>query len=86
VNGPVCRSWAVIRCWPAHRGLLGATNRTTGHTKAGASLHRLLEAACAVISAQPRIDDLVRQSVRREPIIGHHKMWLRIAKPGDLRQ
>ena len=54
-------------------------------TKTGASLRPLSEAACAVIQSQPRIGDVVFASRSGEtPIVGYRKMWLRIAKLGDL--
>jgi integrase len=54
-------------------------------TKTGASLRPLSQSACAVIHAQPRNGDLVFASRAGEaPIIGYRKMWLRIAKLGDL--
>jgi integrase len=54
-------------------------------TKTGASLRPLSELACAVIRAQPRIGDIVFASRSGEtPIVGYRKMWLRIAKLGDL--
>jgi integrase len=54
-------------------------------TKTGASLRPLSEAACAVISTQPRNGDVVFPSRSGEkPIVGYRKMWSRIAKLGDL--
>jgi integrase len=54
-------------------------------TKTGASLRRLSEAACNVIQSRPRIGDIVFASRSGQmPIIGYRKMWLRIAKLGDL--
>ena len=54
-------------------------------TKTGASLRPLSELACAVIQSQPRIGDVVFASRSGEtPIVGYRKMWLRIAKLGDL--
>jgi integrase len=54
-------------------------------TKTGASLRALSQAACAVIQSQPKSGDLVFASRSGEtPIIGYRKMWLRIAKLGDL--
>ena len=54
-------------------------------TKTGASLRALSQAACAVIQSQPRSGDLVFASRSGEtPIVGYRKMWLRIAKLGDL--
>jgi integrase len=53
-------------------------------TKTGASLRALSQATCAVISAQPRIDDIVFASRSDEVIVGYRKMWLKIAKLGDL--
>ena len=54
-------------------------------TKTGASLRPLSECACAVIQSQPRIGDVVFASRSGEtPIVGYRKMWLRIAKLGDL--
>ena len=54
-------------------------------TKTGASLRPLSELACMVIQSQPRIGDVVFASRSGEtPIVGYRKMWLRIAKLGDL--
>jgi integrase len=54
-------------------------------TKTGASVRPLSDAACAVISAQPRNGDVVFRSRSGEtPIVGYRKMWLRIAKLGNL--
>jgi integrase len=54
-------------------------------TKTGASLCPLSEAACAVISAQPRNGEVMFSSRSAEkPIVGYRKMWSRIAKLGDL--
>jgi integrase len=53
-------------------------------TKTGASLRALSQAACAVISAQPRNGDVVFASRSSQSIVGYRKMWLRIAKLGDL--
>jgi hypothetical protein len=54
-------------------------------TKTGASLRPLSEAACAVISTQPRNGDVVFPSRSGEtPIVGYRKMWSRIAKLDDL--
>jgi integrase len=53
-------------------------------TKTGASLRALSEAACAVIQSQPKIDDIVFASRSGPSIVGYRKMWLRIAKLGDL--
>ena len=54
-------------------------------TKTGASIRPLSELACAVIQSQPRIGDVVFASRSGEtPIVGYRKMWLRIAKLGDL--
>src|SRR3984885_15081691 len=54
-------------------------------TKTGASLRPLSDAACAVIRSPPRIGDVVFASRSGEtPIVGYRKMWLRIAKLGDL--
>jgi integrase len=54
-------------------------------TKTGASLRALSDAACAVISAQPRNSDLVfANRSGATPIVGYRKTWLRIAKLGDL--
>jgi integrase len=44
----------------------------------------LSEVACAVISAQPRTADFVFAGRSGEPIVGYRKMWLRIAKLGNL--
>ena len=54
-------------------------------TKTGASLRPLSELACVVIQSQPMIGDVVFASRSGEtPIVGYRKMWLRIAKLGDL--
>jgi integrase len=54
-------------------------------TKTGASLRPLSELACSMIQSQPRIGDIVFASRSGEtPIVGYRKMWLRIAKLGDL--
>jgi integrase len=54
-------------------------------TKTGASLRPLSELACSVIQSRPRIGDVVFVSRSGEtPIVGYRKMWLRIAKLGDL--
>ena len=53
-------------------------------TKTGASLRPLAEAACAVIQAQPRIDDIVFASRSGQSIVGYRKMWLKIASLGAL--
>ena len=54
-------------------------------TKTGASLRPLSIAACGVIQSQPMIGDIVFASRSGEtPIVGYRKMWLRIAKLGDL--
>jgi integrase len=54
-------------------------------TKTGASHRALSDDACAVISAQPRSGDVVfASSSGGMPIVGYRKMWLRIAKLGDL--
>ena len=54
-------------------------------TKTGASLRALSELPAAVIQSQPRIGDVVFPSRSGEtPIVGYRKMWLRIAKLGDL--
>ena len=54
-------------------------------TKTGASLRPLSELACAVIQSQPRIGDVVFASRSGDmTIVGYRKMWLRIAKLGDL--
>ena len=61
------------------------TNCTLADTKTGASIRPLSELTCAVIQSQPRIGDLVFPSRSGEtPIVGYRKMWLRIAKLGDL--
>ena len=53
-------------------------------TKTGASL-RPLSNGLLVIQSQPRIGDMVFASRSGEtPIVGYRKMWLRIAKLGDL--
>jgi integrase len=45
----------------------------------------LSDAACAVIQSQPRIGDVVFPTSSGDtPIVGYRKMWLRIAKLGDL--
>ena len=54
-------------------------------TKTGASLRPLSELACMAIQSQPMIGDVVFASRSGEmPIVGYRKMWLRIAKLGDL--
>jgi integrase len=54
-------------------------------TKTGESIRPLSELACTVIQSQPRIGDVVFASRSGEtPIVGYRKMWLRIAKLGDL--
>ena len=54
-------------------------------TKTGASLRPLSIAAYGVIQSQPMIGDIVFASRSGEtPIVGYRKMWLRIAKLGDL--
>ncbi len=53
-------------------------------TKTGASMRPLSEAAWALISAQPRTGDVVFASRSGKSIVGYRKMWLRIAKLGDL--
>jgi integrase len=54
-------------------------------TKTGASIRPLSEAACAVIQSRPRIGNIVFPSSSGDmPIVGYRKMWLRIAKLGDL--
>jgi hypothetical protein len=53
--------------------------------KTGASLRPLSEVACLVIRSRPRIGDILFASRSGErPIVGYRKMWLRIAKLGDL--
>jgi integrase len=42
------------------------------------------EVACVVIQSQPRNGDLVTSRSSETPIVGYRKMWLRIAKLGDL--
>jgi integrase len=54
-------------------------------TKTGASLRPLSEVACMMIRSQPMIGDVVFASRSGEtPIVGYRKMWVRIAKLGDL--
>ena len=54
-------------------------------TKTGASLRPLSIAACGVIQSQPMIGDIVFASRSgATSIVGYRKMWLRIAKLGDL--
>jgi integrase len=53
-------------------------------TKSGVSMRPLSKAACAAIQAQPRSSDVVFASRSGAPIVGYRKMWLRIAKLGDL--
>jgi integrase len=53
-------------------------------TKTGASLRALSIAACAVIRSQPRNGDVVFASRSSQSIVGYRKMWLSIAKLGDL--
>lgn len=59
------------------------TTRLTD-TKTGASMRPLSHAACAVIQAQPRSGDVVFANRSGDQIVGYRKMWLRIAKLGDL--
>jgi integrase len=62
------------------------SRRTAGlaDTKTGASLRPLSDAACEVIGAQPRNCDVVFASRSGQSIVGYRKMWLKIAKLGDL--
>jgi integrase len=60
------------------------TNCTTGRCQDRRIAAPLSDAACAVISAQPRNGDVVFASRSGESIVGYRKMWLRIAKLGDL--
>jgi len=53
-------------------------------TKTGASLRPLSDFASMVIRSQPMIGDLVFASRSGGQIVGYRKMWLRIAKAGDL--
>ena len=54
-------------------------------TKTGASLRPLSIAACGVIQSQPMIGDIVFASRSgATSIVGYRKMWLRIAKLGDI--
>ena len=53
-------------------------------TKTGASLRPLSELACMVIRSQPRNGDVVFASRSGGQMIGHRKMWLRIAALGNL--
>lgn len=53
-------------------------------TKTGESMRPLSEAACALISARSRHGEVVFASRSGESIVGYRKMWLRIAKLGDL--
>jgi integrase len=53
-------------------------------TKTGTSLRPLSNLACMVIRSQPTNGDLVFASRSGVQIIGYRKMWLRIAKAGDL--
>ena len=79
------RRWEVLGLRWSEIDLLRRSVRLTA-TKTGASLRPLSDAACAVISAQPRNGDVVFPNRSGEkPIVGYRKMWLRIAKLGDLR-
>jgi integrase len=53
-------------------------------TKTGASLRAVSQAARAVIDSQPRISDAVFASRSSQSIVGYRKMWLKLAKLGDL--
>jgi integrase len=54
-------------------------------TKTGGSLRALSEKACAVIQSQPKNNDLVFPARSGErPMTGYPKMWVKIAKLGDL--
>lgn len=64
--------------------LMVLTGWRRGEVLAGASLRPLSDAACAVIRSQPRIGNIVfPTSLGDTPIVGHRKMWLRIAKLAD---
>ena len=66
------------------RGRSVATNRTTG-TKTCASRDRCPTQPMRVISTQPRNGDVVFASSWGDmPIVGYRKMWLKVAKLGDL--
>ncbi len=54
------------------------------NSKTGESLRPLAELVCTVIRSQPKIGDVVFPGRSGEPIVGYRKMWLRIAKLGDL--
>ena len=53
-------------------------------TKSGASLRPLSELACIVIQSQPRSAISCSPVDPARRIVGYRKMWLRIAKLGDL--
>jgi hypothetical protein len=54
-------------------------------SKTGALLRPSSEATSGVIQLQPMIGDSVFASPSGDtPIIGYRKIWLRIAKPGEL--
>ena len=86
----------MIGCWPGWIALDPLASAWGGHgrpicrdelhdTKTGSSLRPWSELACSVIQSRPRIGDVVFASRSGEtPIVGYWKMWLRIAKLGDL--
>ena len=59
-------------------------NARLADTKTGESMRPLSEAACSLINAQPRNREVVFASRSGGSIVGYRKMWLRIAKLGDL--
>jgi integrase len=63
--------------------LVRRTARLTD-TKTGTSIRPLSELACTIISAKPRSGDVVFPGRSGEPVVGYRKIWLKIAKPGDL--
>jgi hypothetical protein len=64
------------------RGGPGVATRTD--TKTGSSMRPLSQLACKVIQVQPRTGDVVFANRSGGPIVGYRKMWLRVAKLGDL--
>ena len=76
------RSWVC----DGRRSSLSRRTARLADTKTVAPLRPLSEAACALMSAPPGNCDVVFASRSGEPIVGYRKMWLRIAKLGDLEQ
>jgi hypothetical protein len=75
-----------VRCWVCDcRRSICRDELHDWPTSGPGHLRALSQAACAVIDAQPRISDPVFARRSGEtPIVGYRKMWLRIAKLGDL--